>query len=108
MSKKEEDANEDTPLKANDKDVEAGAQTDICETKENEKAVMASADEKIDDKPSSTLLEHPKIKVVLAIVGALLLVLLLLIVAIVVIIYRDGVSQWAEELFFIVALMVWF
>lgn len=108
VSKKEEEANEDTPLKANDKDVEASAQTDISETKDNEKAVMASVEEKSDDKQSSALLDHPKIKVVLAIVGALLLVLLLLIVAILVIIYREGVSDWSENtaLGLLIALMV--
>ena len=94
LTKKEEEANEDTPLKANDKDIEAGDGTDICETKENEKAVMASVDEKTsDDKQSSShLLDQHKVKLILAILGAVLLVLLLLIVAILVIIYRDGVS----------------
>ncbi len=93
LSKKEDEANEDTPLKANDKDVEVGGGTDISVTKDNDKAVMASVDEKNDDKQSSSaLLDQHKVKLILAILGAVLLVLLLLIVAILVIIYRDGVS----------------
>lgn len=95
LNKKEDDTNEDTPLKPKDNDVEAGdAAVDISETKENEKAVMASGDIEKDDKGSNTLLDNPKVKVILAILGAVLLVLLLLIVAIIVIINRNG---WYED-----------
>ncbi|XP_054167730.1 sodium/potassium-transporting ATPase subunit beta-like [Oppia nitens] len=114
MTKKEEEANEDTPLKPTDNDVEAGAgagdadgQTDIGDIKDNEKSVMAGGgggDEKLatdgggvgggGKQSTSALLDQRKVKLILAILGAVLLVLLLLIVAILVIIYRDG---WEED-----------
>jgi hypothetical protein len=73
--------------------VEAGDTAgDITESKDNDKAVMASGDYEKEDKGSNTLLDNPKVKIILAIIGAVLLVLLLLIVAIIVIIARSGVK----------------